>query len=141
MITVSQPLLVSTYWLKHLKKSSSISEFLVTGFLIWGSACCCAYFIKVIGRTVLRNNFLECLFIFISPLQVSALAGHLQAQYTIIFGKLPHYNGSVVLCYRSYFVYVSAHTAACRWPARAKTCSGKININEHFKKLLPDIVI
>jgi hypothetical protein len=28
-----------------------------------------------------------------------------------IFGKLPHYNGSVVLCYRSYFVYGLADTA------------------------------
>jgi hypothetical protein len=32
------------------------------------------YFIKVIGRTVSRNNFLY----FISPLHVSALAGNLQ---------------------------------------------------------------
>jgi hypothetical protein len=44
---------------------------------------------------------------FISRLHVSALAGHLQAEYKIIFGKLPHYNGSVVLC----FVYVLANTA------------------------------
>jgi hypothetical protein len=65
-------------------------------FLIWGSASCCAFFIKIIGRTVLRNKCLRRLFIFISPLQVSALTGHLQAEYTIIFGKLPHYNGSVV---------------------------------------------
>jgi hypothetical protein len=50
---------------------------------------------KVIGRTVSRNNFLRCLFIFISPLHVSALAGHHQAEFTIIFGKLPHYSGSI----------------------------------------------
>jgi hypothetical protein len=49
-----------------------------------GSACCCMYFIKVIGRTVPRNNYLRCLFIFISPLRVSALTGQLQAEYTII---------------------------------------------------------
>jgi hypothetical protein len=68
--------------------------------------------IKVIGRTVPRNNYLRCLlFIFISPLHVSALAGHLQTEYTIILGKLPHYNGSVVLCYKSYFVYGLANTA------------------------------
>jgi hypothetical protein len=35
------------------------------GFLFWGSASCCAYFIKVIGKTVPRNNFLRCLFIFL----------------------------------------------------------------------------
>jgi hypothetical protein len=46
-------------------------------FLFWGSASCCAYFIKVIGRTVPRNNILRCLFIFISPLYVWALAGSL----------------------------------------------------------------
>jgi hypothetical protein len=51
------------------------------------------------------------LFIFILLLHVSALAGHLQAQYTVIFDKLPHYNGSVVLCYRSYFVYGLANGA------------------------------
>jgi hypothetical protein len=80
-------------------------------FLFWGSAACCSYFIKVIGRTVPRNNCLRCLFIFILPLHVLALAGHLQAEYTIIFGKLPHYSWSVVLCYRSYFVYGLANTA------------------------------
>jgi hypothetical protein len=66
---------------------------------------------KVVGRTVPRNNSSRSLFIFISALHVSALAGHLQAEYTIIFGKLFHYNGSVVLCYKSYFVYVSVNTA------------------------------
>jgi hypothetical protein len=54
------------------------------------------YYIDVIGRRVPQNNYLRCLFIFISPLHISALAGHLQAEYTTIFGKLPHYNGSVV---------------------------------------------
>jgi hypothetical protein len=68
---------------------------------------------KVIGRPVPRNNCLRCLFIFTSPLQVTALAGHLQAKYTIIFGKLPHYNGHL--------------------QARAETCSGEININKHLK--------
>jgi hypothetical protein len=67
--------------------------------------------IKVIGRTVCRNNHVRCLFIFILPLHVMALAGHLQAEYNIIFVKLPHYNGSVVLCYRSYFVYGLANIA------------------------------
>jgi hypothetical protein len=54
--------------------------------------------IKVIGGTVPRNNCFRCLFIhvFISPLHVLALTGHLQGEYTIIFWKLPHYNGSVV---------------------------------------------
>jgi hypothetical protein len=55
------------------------------GFLFLSSASFCTYFIMVIGRTVPRNNCLRCLFIFILPLHVSALAGHLQAEYTIIF--------------------------------------------------------
>jgi hypothetical protein len=38
-------------------------------FLFWGSASCCAYFIKVIVRIAPRNNYLRCLFIFISSLQ------------------------------------------------------------------------
>jgi hypothetical protein len=66
---------------------------------------------KVIERTVTRNNSSRCLFIFILLLHVSALAGHLQAEHTIISGKLPHYNESVILCYRSYFVYGLANTA------------------------------
>jgi hypothetical protein len=61
-------------------------------------------------------ELLLCLFIFISPLHVSALAGHLQAEYTIIFGKLPHYNGHL--------------------QARAETCSFEININKHLKQFL-----
>jgi hypothetical protein len=44
--------------------------------LFWGSASCCAYFIKVIRRTVPRNNSSRCLFIY-----VSVLVGHLQAEY------------------------------------------------------------
>jgi hypothetical protein len=32
-----------------------------------------------------------------------ALAGHLQGEYTVIFRKLPHYIGSIILCYRSNF--------------------------------------
>jgi hypothetical protein len=57
--------------------------------LFWDSASCCAYFIKVIRRTVLRNNFQGVYFILfcILPLHVSALVGHLQAEYTIILGS------------------------------------------------------
>jgi hypothetical protein len=77
-------------------------------FLFWVSASCYAYFIKVIGRTVPHNNYLRCLFIFILPLHVLALPDHLQAENTILLGR---YNGSVVLCYKSYFVYVLANTA------------------------------
>jgi hypothetical protein len=40
----------------------------------------------------LANHSSRCLFIFISLLHDSALTGHLQVEYTIIFGKLPHYN-------------------------------------------------
>jgi hypothetical protein len=39
------------------------------------------------------------------------LAGHLQAEFFFILGKFPHYNGSVVLCYRSYSVYGLVNTA------------------------------
>jgi hypothetical protein len=35
---------------------------------------------------------------YILPLHVSAFAGHLQAEYTIIFGKLLHYNRSDKYC-------------------------------------------
>jgi hypothetical protein len=57
----------------------------------------CSIFFKVIGRTVPRNNHLSCLFIFISPLHVSALDGHLQVEYTIFSGSYLTHNGSVVL--------------------------------------------
>jgi hypothetical protein len=52
-----------------------------------------------VARTLsrlLEEPFLATTLFYISPLHVSALAGRLQAEYTIIFGKLPHYNGSVV---------------------------------------------
>jgi hypothetical protein len=35
-----------------------------TLFSLWGSASCCAHFIKVIRRTVPRNNFSRCLSTF-----------------------------------------------------------------------------
>jgi hypothetical protein len=44
----------------------------------------------VITVNVAHYNFLRCLFIY-----VSALTGHLQAEYKIILGKLPHYNGAI----------------------------------------------
>jgi hypothetical protein len=97
---------------EEMKESKSSNQHWASRFLFWGSASCCAYFIKAIGKTVPRNNSSLCLFMFISPLRVLALAGHLQAEYTIIFGKLPHYNGPVVLCYRSHSVYGLANTAA-----------------------------
>jgi hypothetical protein len=50
-------------------------------------------------------------------LHVSALAGHLQAEYTIIFGKF----GKCI---------------PPEWSARAETCSGEININKHLKKVV-----
>jgi hypothetical protein len=50
---------------------------------------------RLLEELSLATTFLRCLFIFISQVHVSALAGHLQVEYTIIFGKLPHYNGSV----------------------------------------------
>jgi hypothetical protein len=74
-----------------------------------GSVSCCAYFIKVIRRTATRNNFSRCLFyiifyifFYILPLHVSAIVGHLQAEYSIILGSYFSYNGSVV-----YLIFVS----------------------------------
>jgi hypothetical protein len=55
---------------QHVRQAGRVNIF--QRFLFWGSASCCAYFIKVIGRTVPPNNHLRCLFIFISPLHVSA---------------------------------------------------------------------
>jgi hypothetical protein len=53
-------------------------------------------YIRVIRSGVSHNNFLGCLFL---PLNVSALVGHLQAEYTTISGSYFTYNGSVVLYY------------------------------------------
>jgi hypothetical protein len=43
------------------------------------------YIIRVIGRTVPRNNTSRCLFIVILLLHVSALVGHLQAEFVYIY--------------------------------------------------------
>jgi hypothetical protein len=50
-------------------------------------ASCCTYFTKFVRRSVPPNNFSRCLFYIFLPLHVSALAGHLQAEYTIIPGS------------------------------------------------------
>jgi hypothetical protein len=59
------------------------------------------YSIKVTRRTVPCNNSSRCLFyiLYFFLLHVSALAGRLQAEYTIILGSYLNHNGSVVLCY------------------------------------------
>jgi hypothetical protein len=44
--------------------------------------------------------------IYLLPLQVSASAGHLQAEYTIIAGSYCTYNGSIVLCAFVLFGYI-----------------------------------
>jgi hypothetical protein len=49
--------------------------------------------------------------LLVEPLHISALAGHLQEEYTIFSGSYVTHYGSGVLCYRSYFVYVLANTA------------------------------
>jgi hypothetical protein len=56
--------------------------------------------LKVITSAVPCNNFL-IMFIhvyFFLPLHVSALVGHLQAEYTNISGSYFTYNGSIVPC-------------------------------------------
>jgi hypothetical protein len=48
----------------------------------------------------LATTFPGVYFIFyILPLQISALVGHLEAEYTIILGSYFTHNGSIVLCY------------------------------------------
>jgi hypothetical protein len=70
------------------------------------------YNIKVIGRTVPRKNYLRCLYVFLSPLHVSALVGYLQVEYAIIFGKYLTTKDAMFLCYRSYFVYGLANNCS-----------------------------
>jgi hypothetical protein len=70
-------------WKKKRKSEKVYFSIEIISFLFWGSAPCCVYFIKVFGRTVPRYSCLKSLFIYISPLHVSAIAGHLQAEYTI----------------------------------------------------------
>jgi hypothetical protein len=69
-------------WGHHLWKNKTLLLSFQVGYLTVSS-------VKVTVRTVPHNNFLRSILIFISLLYVSALAGHLQAEYTIIFGKLP----------------------------------------------------
>jgi hypothetical protein len=55
------------------------SSFLFRGV---GFESCCAYFITVIGGTAPRNNFLRCLFIFISHIHIfTAHAGTTPQRY------------------------------------------------------------
>jgi hypothetical protein len=81
-----------------------------SGPLFWGSASCRSHFIKDIGRTVPRNNFLRRLFIFIFIFYRNMFRPSLAIfrRNVQCLGKLPHYDGSVVLCRKSYFVYVLA---------------------------------
>jgi hypothetical protein len=53
----------------------------------------------VIRETVSRNNFSYFIFFYLFPLHVSALVGHLQAEYTIILGTYFTHDEPVVLCY------------------------------------------
>jgi hypothetical protein len=56
---------------------------------------------RLLEEPSLATNLQGVYFIFyiFLPLHVSALAGHLQAEYTIILGSYLLHNGSVVLCY------------------------------------------
>jgi hypothetical protein len=56
---------------------------------------------RLLEEPSLATTFQGVYLYFISPQHVSALTGHFQAENTIIFGKLPHYNGSDVLCHTS----------------------------------------
>jgi hypothetical protein len=52
--------------------------------------------IKAIRNAVPRNNFLKMfIHIYLLLLQVSALVGHHQVEYTTISGRYLIYNGSV----------------------------------------------
>jgi hypothetical protein len=59
---------LENYWIFGLCQSSGIVSY------FWGTQQNVS--LKIIGITVPRNNFLRCLFILISPLHVSAVAGH-----------------------------------------------------------------
>jgi hypothetical protein len=64
--------------------------------LFWGSASCCAYFIKVRKNRPSQQLFEVFIYIlYIFPVHVSALAGHLQAKYTIFLRSYFTHNGSV----------------------------------------------
>jgi hypothetical protein len=56
---------------------------------------------RLLEELSLAATFQGVYFIFdiFLQLHVSALDGHLQAEYTIILGSYFTYNGSVVLCY------------------------------------------
>jgi hypothetical protein len=56
---------------------------------------------RLLEEPSLATTFLRCLFIFILPLHISALAGHFQAEYTIIFGKLLWDARSLIFSFKS----------------------------------------
>jgi hypothetical protein len=54
---------------------------------------------RLVEEPPLATTLKGVYFIYILlPLHVSALVGHLQAEYTLISGSYSTYNGSVVLC-------------------------------------------
>jgi hypothetical protein len=59
--------------------------------------------------TILQGVYF--VFYIFLPLYVSAHAGHLQVEYTIMLGSYFTHNGSVVLCYRSRLLCMLANTA------------------------------
>jgi hypothetical protein len=60
--------------------------------------CILLHYIKVIRRTILRNNVSRCLF-YILQLHVLALVGNLHAEYTSILGSYFTHNSTIVFCY------------------------------------------
>jgi hypothetical protein len=93
---------------RSLGRYSSLSD---SGHgIFWGgSASCCAFFIKVNGRTVPRNNFLRCLFrryMFRPSLAI------FRRNTQLFSGSYLTTTDPLLLCYRSYFVYGLADTAS-----------------------------
>jgi hypothetical protein len=72
-----------------------------TFFLFWGPAPVAPTLSSLLEEPSLSSTLQGVYFIFyiFLPLHVSALAGHLQAEYTTILESYLTHNGSVVLCY------------------------------------------
>jgi hypothetical protein len=84
--------------------------------------------------TTLQGVYSYFIFYIFLPRHVSAIAGHLQAEYTIILGSYLTHNGSVVLCYRSRLLYMLVNIAVvffnkCLWVVQTGTNHFVVNVN------------
>jgi hypothetical protein len=90
---------LSVNWkVKTWKKRKWPDWDIIPAFLFLGSASCCVYYqgyYKCCPSQQLYKMFIP---IYLLPLHVLALVGHLQVEYTIFAGSYCTYNGSIVLC-------------------------------------------